>query len=163
MLQLDDGFQRLLAHGLAEFHGLASASRDAPSHECSLEAPQASAPAGECSGGTPKAPNPDAEAGAVRLTVPEQQAGVLRMTVLWRRAGSATGSSEGANNGLEVGDAALGPGAALSPRSSPAITCADIVYALGEHPAGMTPDVLKAYVAAHLHDDRSSQASFVMV
>ena len=50
---------------------------------------------------------------------------------------------------------------AALPHKGPAITCADIVYALCEHPAGMSPAVLKEYVASHLHDDRSSQASYV--
>ncbi|KAK9845871.1 hypothetical protein WJX81_004685 [Elliptochloris bilobata] len=41
VLQLDDGFQRLLAHGLAEFHGLTSASRPAPPSFSSPEPQQA--------------------------------------------------------------------------------------------------------------------------
>jgi len=187
VLQLDDGFQRLLAHGVAEFHGLASASRDAPglapaaqepaaqepaALEPAAQQPAASEPAGEClppegncARETKAASSGSAEAVDGGLSSAAEQGGPelggARLTVLRRRPGAGpvrdgVGTS---GDGLKPGDG-VGP---PPPGKGPAITCADIVYALGEHPAGMTPGVLRAYVAAHVHDDRSSQASTVLV
>ena len=95
------------------------------------------------------------------------------MTVLRRRRvapGDSSDACESPANGASPIRGASPPKGASPPRGTPgelphkgpAITCADIVYALCEHPAGMSPEVLKEYVASHLHDDRSSQASYVM-
>ncbi|KAK9811489.1 hypothetical protein WJX72_004757 [[Myrmecia] bisecta] len=97
VLELTNGFQRLQAHGLAEFHNLVCNSREGAD-------------------------------GAVRVT-----------SMRFRRGVDCHGPPE--------------------------ITCADILLALEEHPTGgVNPEVLRKYVAAHLHgQDSSSDASFVVV
>jgi hypothetical protein len=187
ILQLDDGFQRLLAHGVAEFHGLASASRDGSGQAPAAPEPAAQAPAaqepvaqepaaqepagayvhpeGDCAREPGAASSGSAEAEDGGLSSAAERGGPepggARLTVLRQRpgAGLVRGRVDTAGDGLKPGDR-VGP---LPAGKGPAITCADIVYALGEHPAGMTPGVLRAYVAAHVHDDRSSQASSVLV
>ena len=144
--------------GLAEFHGLASASRPAPSGR-----PPAPQQAEEMANGHASS--------AVGAETPSPGEGPGRVTVLRRRRGAsgdggdACGSPAGGASPIR---GASPPKGASPPRGGtpnelphkgPAITCADIVYALCEHPAGMSPAVLKEYVASHLHDDRSSQAS----
>lgn len=42
------------------------------------------------------------------------------------------------------------------------ISCADILFALEEQPAGLTPALLARFVSAH-GSDRSSEASYVIV
>ena len=44
--------------------------------------------------------------------------------------------------------------------TSPEVTCADILFALAEQPAGLTPALLAEYTAQHSHE-RSSEASYV--
>ena len=148
--------------GLADFHGLASASRPAPT---------GTAPAFEVQEAQEPANAQPSNAEAAEPQSPGE--GHVRVTVLRRwRGGASTGSDareSPANGAFTLWGASPPKGASLSretasglPHKGPPITCADIVYALCEHPAGMTPEVLKAYVAAHLHDERSSQASDVM-
>ena len=43
---------------------------------------------------------------------------------------------------------------------APEVTCADILFALAEQPAGLTPALLAEYTAQHSHE-RSSEASYV--
>lgn len=144
--------------GLADFHGLASASRPAPS---------GTAPAPEQQQAEELANGHTDSAGAAEAQPPGE--GPARVTVLRRRRGGSGGGSDACASpaiGASPLRGASPPKVASPPREAPnglphkgpAITCADIVYALCEHPAGMSPEVLKAYVASHLHVDRSSQA-----
>ena len=48
----------------------------------------------------------------------------------------------------------------VSAGSAPEMTCADILFALAEQPAGLTPALLAQYAGQHSHD-RSSEASYV--
>jgi hypothetical protein len=99
-LPTEDAFQRLMAHGLASFHGLQSFSRDAAS----------------------------GQGRSVTVRKPEG-----------------------------------GPGAGREPgQAPPAVTCADILFALEEQPAGMTPALLADFMSVH-GSDRSSEASYVML
>ena len=49
-----------------------------------------------------------------------------------------------------------------SPGPAPEVTCADILFALAEQPAGLTPALLARYAGQHSHD-RSSEASYAFV
>ena len=152
----------LMRAGLADFHGLASASRPAPS---------GTAPAPKQQQAEELANRHTHCAGAAEAQSPSD--GPARVTVLRRRRGGladggdacaspASGASPLRGASPPKGTSPPREPPSVSPHKGPAITCADIVYALSEHPAGMSPEVLKAYVASHLHDDRSSQASYVM-
>ena len=109
-LPTEDGFQRLIAHGLAAFHGLLS-----------------------CSG--------------------QEGAPGQGRSVTVRKPKGFGQRPEPALRGRRAPDKAP---------PSQAVTCADILFALEEQPAGMTPAVLAQYLSQH-GSDRSSEASYVML
>ena len=108
-LPTEDAFQRLIAHGLAAFHGLLSFSRQGAS-------------------------------------------GQGRSVTVRKPKGFGEGPEQALRGRRETGSAA----------SSQTITCADILFALEETPAGMTPALLAQYLSEH-GSDRSSEASYVML
>jgi hypothetical protein len=52
--------------------------------------------------------------------------------------------------------------AAAARAAPPQLTCADILFALQDQPAGLTPALLARFVSQHGHES-SLEASYVMV
>ena len=108
VLELEDSFHRLQAHGLAEFHGLLSHSESS-----------------SCSGNSGK-----------------------RITVVQWPPGSVPVPQEAASPDASVHE----------------ITCADILMALEDRPAGgVNPAVLKRYLAGHSTDSDVASEDYVML
>lgn len=105
VLELDDSFHRLQAHGLAEFHGLLSHSEGSKG-------------------------NPD-----------------KRITVIQWSPGAHPMPAETASAGGHIHE----------------ITCADILMALEDRPAGgVNPAVLKRYLAGHSTESDVASEDYVM-
>ena len=69
-------------------------------------------------------------------------------------------SASSANAELETKSVTIRRPRSASVLSAPEVTCADILFALAEQPAGLTPALLAEYTAQHSHE-RSSEASYV--
>jgi len=111
VLELDDSFHRLQAHGIAEFHGLLSHSQASGS-------------------------NPDK-----RITV-----------IQWSPGKEAAAAAK-------VQPDSSAPTAVLNE-----ITCADILMALEDRPAGgINPAVLKRYLAGHSTESDVASEDYVML
>ena len=111
VLELDDSFHRLQAHGLAEFHGLLSHS--------------------QASGSDPS----------------------KRVTVIQWLPGKAT-----------VAAPQDQPDNSAPPVVMSEITCADILMALEDRPAGgVNPTVLKRYLAGHSTESDVASEDYVML
>lgn len=136
---LEDGFHRLIAHGLAEFHGLSSHSRPVPGggKQVVLRRRAGAAPAA--------AMGPAAAAS-------------LGSSLVMAEGGTAAGSSAavavaaGGEQSDDEGDA----GAAEGPAAPLAISCSDILHILEDEKQPLCPAVLSQ---AYLHPlDSSSEA-----
>ena len=79
---------------------------------------------------------------------------------------SSREAASGAGRAIVVrkprGAAAKEQGVAAVRAAPPQITCADILFALQDQPAGLTPALLARFVSQHGHES-SSEASYVMV
>ena len=111
MLELDDSFHRLQAHGLAEFHALFSHTQASPA-------------------------DPD-----------------KRVTVIQWPPGKEPAAPPNVLPDCPVANAVLSE-----------ITCADILMALEDQPAGgINPTVLKRYLAGHSTESDVASEDYVML
>eukprot|EP00198_Chlamydomonas_reinhardtii_P000341 XP_001689676.1 predicted protein [Chlamydomonas reinhardtii] len=154
VLPLEDGFARLLVHGLAEFYGLLSVSRPDPSTNTNNSTGASASggaggaqQAGGAAQGLSPSPSPSPGrrlpgAGGVSGSSPPPGA---------RGAGRSTSTGPGAGGG--------GGGASESPAAAAAgavvdheITCADVLMAMAEvGQMGLNEETLRRYVATHIH------------
>jgi hypothetical protein len=180
LLELPDGFARLLVHGLAEFHGLLSSTRVVSGNKLvsvrrkpqqqqqqqQMVMPAAAAAAG--SADEPAAAAAAVEAGALEAGAGSSSSADSAAAAAAAAAASPAAAGYEANAGVP---AAAGAGEEHGSRAvhwllqQDAITCCDVIMALHELGSSFDQHGLGRYMKTHVHGSVSDMHSddYVMV